>query len=108
VGQPAHRAALCAVCGDCHSNLTKWPWYTNVAPASWLVQHDVEDGRSVMNLSEIGRIRIELDEIASAIREGEMPPLQHRLIHRDASLSQAEKEELARGLTKTLGPVATR
>jgi mono/diheme cytochrome c family protein len=95
-------------CGDCHSNLTKWPWYTNVAPASWLVQRDVDDGRSTMNLSELGHTKIDLDEIAEVVRQGDMPPLQYRLIHRDASLSQAEREELIQGLTATLQSVATR
>mgnify|MGYP006277013889 CR=1 FL=1 len=42
-------------CLDCHSNLTTWPWYADVAPVSWLVQHDVEDGRRAFNLSELGR-----------------------------------------------------
>ena len=39
-------------CYDCHSNLTKWRWYSNVAPASWFVQHDVEEGRGNLNFSE--------------------------------------------------------
>lgn len=95
-------------CGDCHSNLTKWPWYTNVAPASWLVQSDVDEGRSKLNLSEVGHTQIELDEIVEAVRGGDMPPLQYRLIHRNASLSQAEREELVQGLTATLQSVATR
>ena len=79
-------------CGDCHSNLTRWPWYTSVAPASWLVQRDVDEGRGALNLSELGRARVELDEIAEVIREGGMPPLQYRLIHRDARRFPSRRE----------------
>jgi mono/diheme cytochrome c family protein len=93
-------------CGDCHSNLTRWPWYTNVAPASWLVQSDVDGGRSTLNLSELGRTEADIAEIAEAIRDGGMPPFQYTLIHRDASLSAQEKEALINGLTRSLAGVA--
>jgi len=89
-------------CGDCHSNLTRWPWYTNVAPVSWLVQRDVDEGRSKLNLSELGRGEVEIGEIDEAIRGGGMPPLQYRIIHRDAALSDQEKDALIRGLTASL------
>ena len=49
---PQVRQIVADSCNDCHSNLTKWPWYTNIAPASWLVQNDVEGGRRRMNLSQ--------------------------------------------------------
>jgi hypothetical protein len=57
-------------CMDCHSNLTKWPWYSNVAPVSWLVQKDVEDGREALNLSTG---EVEVDEMIEAILEGWRP-----------------------------------
>jgi hypothetical protein len=50
--------------------MRRWPWYTNIAPASWLVQRDVDEGRSTMNLSELGRTEVEIDVIAETIREG--------------------------------------
>jgi mono/diheme cytochrome c family protein len=98
---PQTEALFGRACGDCHSNLTRWPWYTNVAPASWLVQKDVDDGRSKLNLSELGRGGPDIGDIAEAIRGG-MPPFQYTLIHGDASLSSQEKEALIRGLTATL------
>src|SRR6266513_2741101 len=49
---PAVSAILERSCKDCHSNRTVWPWYSSVAPASWIVTHDVNEGRGKMNLSE--------------------------------------------------------
>jgi hypothetical protein len=49
---PQTRALAVRACFDCHSNETVWPWYSNVAPASWLVQRDVDDGRRRLNWSE--------------------------------------------------------
>lgn len=86
-------------CFDCHSNETMWPWYTNIAPFSWLVQRDVEEGRSKLNFSEWGRGEQETGEIAEVIRGGEMPPAQYTLIHADARLSVSEKEAFLRGLS---------
>jgi len=62
------------VCKDCHSNETDWPWYTNIAPLSWLAQYDVDEGRSEFNVSEWGRAKNKGDESASEVREGDMPP----------------------------------
>jgi Haem-binding domain len=88
-------------CMDCHSNLTKWPWYSNVAPISWLVQKDVEDGRAALNLSTNGEI--EVDEMIEALREGSMPPWQYKPTHAGARLSDQEKQDLIRGLEATFG-----
>ena len=96
------QALVGAACGDCHSNLTKWPWYTNVAPASWLVYNDVKGGREHLNFSEWQRPQdADLAEVLETIRSGSMPPGQYRLMHGAARLSAAEKEQLAAGLTKT-------
>ncbi len=86
-------------CYDCHSNLTKWRWYSNIAPVSWLVQHDVEDGRGVLNFSEWDRGQPSLGEVVEQVSGGEMPPTQYTLIHPSASLSSSEKAELVAGLT---------
>src|SRR4051794_27606275 len=58
-------------CYACHSNETEWPAYSYVAPASWLVRHDVEDGRSKLNLSTVGGLD-ELHDAAEAIEGGSM------------------------------------
>ena len=102
---PETRALAQTACFDCHSNETVWPWYTNIAPASWLVQRDVEEGRSHLNFSEWGTSRRrgeEADEIDKALNSGEMPPLQYTLIHANARLTAAEREQLLRGLQATL------
>ena len=88
-------------CGDCHSNLTKWPWYTNVAPASWLVQRDVDEGRGKLNFSEWDKPQPDISDLMDQIQSGEMPPLQYKVIHGGARLSDAEKRELIAGLIRT-------
>lgn len=87
-------------CMDCHSNLTEWPWYSNVAPISWMVQNDVDEGRRELNLSTGEG---EVDEMIETIREGSMPPLQYKPAHSGARLSDREQSELVRGLERTFG-----
>jgi len=91
---------------DCHSNETKWPWYAYVAPVSWLVAHDVEDGRREMNFSQLstnvnglGRIS---QRVQRAIQSGNMPPAQYFPTHPDARLTAYEKQALIAGMLKTL------
>jgi hypothetical protein len=100
---PDTRASAVTACFDCHSNETEWPWYTNVAPMSWLVQRDVDEGRETLNFSEWDRPQSEeIDEVGEIVIEGEMPPTQYTLIHRDASLSDEERQALAEGLETTM------
>ncbi len=87
-------------CYDCHSNLTKWRWYSNIAPVSWLVQHDVEDGRGILNFSEWNRGQPELGDVVENVSSGEMPPTQYTLIHPAASLSSSEQAQLVAALTR--------
>jgi hypothetical protein len=89
-------------CGACHSNLTSWPIESNLAPFSWLIQRDVEEGRSKLNFSEWNRPEQETEDIAGVISEGEMPPTQYKLLHPSARLSDSEKADLAAGLTKSI------
>ena len=86
-------------CYDCHSNHTVWPWYSNVAPMSWLVAKDVRGGRGKMNFSEWGKIspskqEARLQSICDEISEDEMPLKNYLLIHTDAKLTQQEKDAL--------------
>ena len=76
---PQVREVLRRSCYNCHSNEVVWPWYADVAPASWLVAHDVHEGRRELNFSVWGRYspgirQKKLKEIAQTIAEGEMPP----------------------------------
>jgi mono/diheme cytochrome c family protein len=99
---PETRALTVAACFDCHSNETEWPWYTNVAPLSWLVQRDVEEGREELNFSEWNR-RQEGEEAAETVREGSMPPWTYTLLHSEARLDDAQIDALAAGLARTFG-----
>ncbi len=82
-------------CYDCHSNETKWPWYSQVAPVSWLVTKDVNDGRKHLNFSvwqgyEEGRKLKKFKEIAEEVGEGEMPMAIYLPLHPEAKLTPAE------------------
>jgi hypothetical protein len=90
-------------CGACHSNETSWPWYSNVAPISWLVQHDVDEGRATLNFSDINQTQREANHAARALREGEMPVNYYTWIHSDAKLSEQDKQALIDGFEATFG-----
>jgi hypothetical protein len=81
-------------CMDCHSNATTWPWYSNVAPVSLLVVHDVKDGRERMNLSRWDQRQPELDEVVREIDGGGMPPRQYTVVHGAGRLSASQKRTL--------------
>jgi cytochrome c len=102
----AAKRILTAKCADCHSNATRWPAYSNAAPISWLVEHDVIEGRARLNLSrwpEFSPDRQEAlaQEIVQQAKHGTMPPLPYRLFHWHGRLSSAEIAALA-----TLAPDA--
>jgi hypothetical protein len=85
-------------CYDCHSNLTKRWWATEIAPASWLAQADVNGGRDALNFSEWDKPQAGLDDVLESVQSGSMPPLQYKLFHGNARLSDAERKQLADGL----------
>lgn len=90
-------------CGDCHSNQSVWPWYSHVAPSSWLVQFDVDKGRSKVNVSEWGRAENDAGEAVAKVRDGEMPPWFYLIPHPSAKMTDREKEEFISGLSATFG-----
>lgn len=96
------RELAARACFDCHSNETSWPWYSNVAPVSWLVQYDIDEGRQQLNFSEWNR-RQEGGEAVETVRERSMPPRSYLLTHPSARLTDAELAMLADGLAATLG-----
>ena len=101
---PRTRELFMRACGDCHSNETKWPWYSGIAPISWLVAYDVDEGREHFNVSMWGvQEENEGEEAAEEVREGEMPPWVYLLAHPEARLDEAEKRELIEGLVRTFG-----
>jgi hypothetical protein len=100
---PRTRELAKRACFDCHSNETRWPWYAHVAPFSWVLQRDVEAGRSVMNFSEWTHPNDLASAAGGEVIRREMPPRSYRLVHGDAHLTEDEKVELARGLHATFG-----
>jgi mono/diheme cytochrome c family protein len=100
---PRTRELTARACFDCHSNETRWPWYSNVAPVSWLVQRDVDEGREEVNFSEWGTSLEESGEPAEAVAEGEMPPWYYTPLHPEARLTPEERQALVRGLEATFG-----
>ncbi|HWQ13294.1 MAG TPA: heme-binding domain-containing protein [Roseiflexaceae bacterium] len=97
------RVLFMRACGDCHSNETRWPWYSSVAPVSWLVTRDVTEGRAKLNISEWGRAENEADEAAETVQKGSMPPWFYPPLHPEAQLSAAERQQLIAGLLATFG-----
>lgn len=100
---PRTRELFMRTCGDCHSNETVWPWYSRVFPVSALIANDVNEGRARFNISEWGVRESEAGESAEIVQEGEMPPAQFLLMHPEARLTPAEKQELIKGLIATFG-----
>ena len=93
-------------CFDCHSNETVYPWYSNVAPVSWLVQNDIDEGRGYLNFSEweAGSKRAQRAalEVEEQVTSGKMPLPIYLLQHPEARLTDAEKQELLKGFEASL------
>jgi cytochrome c551/c552 len=101
---PDTRAIAERACFDCHSNETVWPWYSNVAPVSWLVAHDTLEGRGHLNFSEWGRGEgVEAEDLVNVVRSGDMPPAQYVLMHPQAKLTADEQQALIQGLSRIAG-----
>ena len=83
-------------CSNCHSNQTAWPWYGYVAPVSWLIAHDVRQGRSKLNLSEWGNYTAKkreerLEDICEQLTDGDMPDGLYAFFHREAHVTPQER-----------------
>jgi hypothetical protein len=82
--------ALNRACGDCHSNQTHWPWYSHVAPLSWVITDDVNEGRRHMNfedweaLADPKQANDRLTGICEEIKQRGMPPFSYRLAQEDS------------------------
>ncbi len=96
---PEIKAILKRSCYDCHSHETVWPWYSAIAPVSWLVVRDVNEGREKLNFSDWSRQLRDKDiqeEIIEEIEEGEMPLKLYVLAHPGTSVSPEELDLLRR------------
>ena len=91
---------LRASCYDCHSHETRWPWYSRIAPMSWAIANDVEDGRANLDLStwttnDLDHAMRKLGSMSDDIQSGDMPMKKYTLIHRDARLTTDQRQKLA-------------
>lgn len=92
-------AVLDRACQDCHSNRTVWPWYSQIAPISWFVVHDVNEGRRELNFSDWGRYTArrqdrKLKEICEQVDSGKMPMAVYTLMHPQSKLAPSDKKTL--------------
>jgi hypothetical protein len=92
---PSVTGVFARACGNCHSEKTDWPWYSHVAPVSWLVEGDVKRAREHLNLSrwdslEAADRRMLLTAIATVIENREMPPHKYLVLHPEARLSSED------------------
>lgn len=96
---PAVHALLRRACYDCHSHQTRWPWYSRVAPISWVVAADVRRGRAALNFSEWETLTAErrarlAEEMWEEVRDGGMPMPAYLFLHRSARLSDEDRAAL--------------
>lgn len=83
-------------CYDCHSNHTKYPWYSNVQPLDWFMDYHIKSGKKELNFNEFGgytsrRQQNKLRAIERSLKDGTMPLASYTMIHRNAILTEAEK-----------------
>lgn len=86
-------------CRDCHSNNTSWPWYSQIAPVSWMLASHVKDGRRELNIDQwrdypLKKKQRKLDAVCKQVKEGDMPLPSYLWIHHNARLSDADKQVL--------------
>ena len=103
-------AVLQRSCNDCHSDKTHWPWYSNIAPFSWYLVQDVNEGRAELSFSNWGsytarRAARKLREVCEQIEKGAMPLKAYVLLHPDAKLSNAEKKLLCAWTNQERAPL---
>lgn len=97
---PDHiKSKLQTSCYDCHSNNTQYPWYNKVQPIAWFLEDHIKEGKAELNFNEWDslsnrRKKSKLRSIIKQIENDEMPLDSYTLIHREASFSEAEKQEL--------------
>ncbi len=99
---PTTEQLVRTACYDCHSNETVWPWYAHLTPISWLLAHDVNEGRQNLNFSTRSADQIDPNQLIEQIRRGSMPKSIYLTLHPGANLSADQKNELIAGLLASL------
>lgn len=102
------QSILEAACYDCHSNETRYPWYSQVAPVSWWVADHIDEGREALNFSTFGALPAEdraeaLEESAEKVQEGEMPLDSYTWMHPEAKLNSTQRDLLIKWLNANGG-----
>ncbi len=98
---PEHvQTILKTSCYDCHSNNTYYPWYNNIQPVAWWLNHHVDEGKREINFNEFASYQIrrqykKMEEIIKQVKEDEMPLSSYTILHKDAKLSQEQKLALS-------------
>ena len=105
---PQTRALAKRACFDCHSNETGWPWYSYIAPVSWLLAYDVLNARAAFNFSDWHAGDMSSAAMAAQINSGRMPLPQYRVMHPTARFTDTEKQQLIAGLIATLASETVR
>lgn len=101
----ATRELVKRACFDCHSNETVWPFYSKIAPASWLVYRDVNKARKVLNFSQWQGGAGDAENpviIETMVTKNDMPPFQYRIAHPNARLKPDERKRLIEGIKASL------
>lgn len=98
---PETRALAQRACFDCHSNETTWPWYSYMAPVSFVVANHVREGRDQLNFSDWTKPNADIREVERNITRGSMPSWDYLLMHANAKLTAAEQQQLIAGLKAT-------
>lgn len=93
------KAILAKACNDCHSNSTRYPWYSEIQPVAWWLSSHINDGKRHLNFNEFDSYRIarqykRLADCIEEIKQGDMPLSSYTIIHKDAILTEAEKQTL--------------
>ena len=96
---PNVQTILSRSCNDCHSSKTTWPWYSNVAPVSWMLTDHVNEGRAELNFSDwatfsLKKKRHKLESICEQVNKKEMPLTEYLWMHHDANLSPADRNAI--------------
>lgn len=90
---------LAKACNDCHSNSTRYPWYAEIQPVGWWLANHVKDGKRHLNFNEFDAYPVakqyhKLEECIEEVKEGRMPLSSYTIIHKDALLTNEEKQAL--------------
>ncbi len=97
-------------CMDCHSNNTRYPWYSRVQPVAWFLSYHVKDGKEELNFDEFTTYNLKkqdhkLKEVVETVEKGEMPIESYTLMHREAALSPEERQDLIRWARNLRGQI---